>query len=100
MGNRLRTSTQAPEPPSGAVPPGGRLRHAMLLGARRRLPGGLLLALLALGPAALAETYEAIDCPDYLDVPGADVTVAPGSEGGGTRSIQLMSRLAKREIGL
>ena len=37
----------------------------MLLGASRCRPGGLLLALFsALPAAAMAETYEAIDCPD------------------------------------
>ena len=64
MRNRLHTTTQAPEPYNGALPPDGRPRPVVLLGSRRGLPGGLLLVLLTLGPAALAETYEAIDCPD------------------------------------
>jgi len=64
MRSRLHTTTQAPELPNGGVPPDGRPRPVMLLGARRCLPGGLLLALLSVSSAALAETYEAIDCPD------------------------------------
>ena len=65
MRNRLHTTAQAHEPPNGAATPGCRPHHAMLLGASRCRPGGLLLALLTLGPAAaMAETYEGIDCPD------------------------------------
>jgi uncharacterized membrane protein len=53
-----------PELPSGAIRPGIDLHHAMLLGAGRRLPGALLLALLAVFNTATAETYDVIDCPD------------------------------------
>ena len=49
--------------PNGGAPAAGRMR-AQFLGARRSLLGGLLLALLSAAPAALPETYEAIDCPD------------------------------------
>ena len=54
----------AQELPNGATRPGGRPSGAKRRGVRRSLPEGLLLALLILGPVAMAETYEAIDCPD------------------------------------
>jgi hypothetical protein len=46
------------------APADGRPSEAKHFDPRRYLRGGLLLALLTLGPAALTETYESFDCSD------------------------------------
>lgn len=79
MRTRLQTTTQASELPNRAALTGSRLRRAMLLCGRQILPGGLLSALLAVSPAALARPGDLdptfgdngrvfVDIPNDIDI--------------------------------